>query len=377
MQRGRASLLQALPQSVAGKWSYHLADRHPKQAKDDSPEENRTLDIFMECVRDYLEKVAGVKNLGNQVIRWLRTAKKPLGMPVDAWHQRRLELEGYLGGGWLRLTIPEANEAERSENFFLSMPKTYQQKYAERESSCGPLDEMVPVFQQYFTADKGDGTLKTLLAKQAPHRRTSPPTQLRQRQRDRRREHRSGRRPKGSRGDASRRYDSRRDRRDGRDGYRHSGRDRDGREANRRDGKGGRGSNGHKKPSDGKGGDRRHDGRDRGRENAMHVDERSRSRSRSPSVRSRSPSRSPSRSSRSRSTRRSRSSSRSSHASAYHAAQAGGVNDKFEGMVIDCDDDEPRPQDIHKSSKEGLYSTFKPPSFLRKFRGNKSSRGSK
>ena len=94
MQGGRAPLLQALPQSVAGKWSYHLADRHPKQAKDDSPEENRTLDIFMECVRDYLEKVAGVKYLGNQVIRWLRTAKKPLGMPVDAWHQRRLELEG-------------------------------------------------------------------------------------------------------------------------------------------------------------------------------------------------------------------------------------------------------------------------------------------
>ena len=123
-----------------------------------------TLANFKSCVQDYLEKVASAKNLGNQVVRWLRTAKKPLGMPVDAWATRRRELEGYLReDGLLRTTISMPNGDEKKEtNFFLCMPKAYQEKYAENKASVEEIEDQTAVFQQYFDTDKSNGTLKAL-----------------------------------------------------------------------------------------------------------------------------------------------------------------------------------------------------------------------
>ncbi len=37
---------------------------------------------FDECIRDYLEAIAGFPNIGNQLICWLCTAKKPALMPM-------------------------------------------------------------------------------------------------------------------------------------------------------------------------------------------------------------------------------------------------------------------------------------------------------
>ena len=37
---------------------------------------------FDECIRDYLEAISEFPNIGNQLICWLRTSKKPTLMPM-------------------------------------------------------------------------------------------------------------------------------------------------------------------------------------------------------------------------------------------------------------------------------------------------------
>jgi hypothetical protein len=57
---------------------------------------------FNKCIRDYLEAVAGFPNVGDQLICWLRTSKKPALVPIHKfmWHQ--VQHLSYLKGGYLR-----------------------------------------------------------------------------------------------------------------------------------------------------------------------------------------------------------------------------------------------------------------------------------
>jgi hypothetical protein len=57
-----------------------------KQCTDDA---DHTKTNFNNCIRDYLEAVAGFSNIGDQLICWLRTAKKPALMLMHKfmWHQ--------------------------------------------------------------------------------------------------------------------------------------------------------------------------------------------------------------------------------------------------------------------------------------------------
>ncbi len=57
----------------------------PKQCPEDA---DCTKENFDECIRDYLEAVAGSPNIGNQLIRWLHTAKKPALMPMHEFMRR-------------------------------------------------------------------------------------------------------------------------------------------------------------------------------------------------------------------------------------------------------------------------------------------------
>ncbi len=45
---------------------------------------------FNECIRDYLEAVAGFPNIGDQLIRWLCTVKRPTLMPMHEFMQRQV-----------------------------------------------------------------------------------------------------------------------------------------------------------------------------------------------------------------------------------------------------------------------------------------------
>ena len=57
---------------------------------------------FDECIRNYLKAVAGFPNMGNQLIFWLCTAKKPALMPMHKFMRHQVQLLSYLlEGGYL------------------------------------------------------------------------------------------------------------------------------------------------------------------------------------------------------------------------------------------------------------------------------------
>ncbi len=56
-------------------WTSIIAKRCPDDA--DLMKAN-----FDECIRDYLEAIAGFPNIGDQLIYWLCMAKKPALMPM-------------------------------------------------------------------------------------------------------------------------------------------------------------------------------------------------------------------------------------------------------------------------------------------------------
>ncbi len=57
------------------KWTSVIVKRCPNDA-------DHTKANFNKCIRDYLEAVAGFLNIGDQLICWLRTSKKPTLMPM-------------------------------------------------------------------------------------------------------------------------------------------------------------------------------------------------------------------------------------------------------------------------------------------------------
>ncbi len=60
------------------KWTSVIAKQCPEDA-------DCTKEKSSECIREYLEAVAGFPNIGNQLICWLCTAKKPALMPMHEY----------------------------------------------------------------------------------------------------------------------------------------------------------------------------------------------------------------------------------------------------------------------------------------------------
>jgi hypothetical protein len=63
------------------KWTSVIAKQCPNDAY-------RMKANFNDCIRDYLEVIAGLPNIGDQLIRWLHMAKKPVLMPMHKFMRR-------------------------------------------------------------------------------------------------------------------------------------------------------------------------------------------------------------------------------------------------------------------------------------------------
>jgi hypothetical protein len=116
---------------------------------------------FNKCIRDYLEAVTGLPNIGDQLIRWLCMAKKPALMPMHKfmWHQ--VQLLRYLEGGYLRRTMEVPMAKEKSERIFFAQPKALQNKFTDlNEMVPADLIKLIAFFEQCETADKSSGVLK-------------------------------------------------------------------------------------------------------------------------------------------------------------------------------------------------------------------------
>ncbi len=131
---------------------------------------DRTKANFNKCIRDYLEVVAGFPNIGDQLIRWLCTAKKPALMPMHKFMWRRVQLLSYLESDYLRRTMDVPTAQEKSEQIFFAHPKAHQNKFPDFNKTVpsNPL-RMIASFEQCQATDKAAGILdKTTKDKKQP-----------------------------------------------------------------------------------------------------------------------------------------------------------------------------------------------------------------
>ena len=73
---------------------------------------------FRECIQDYPEVLAGFCNVGDQLIHWLHTVKKPALMPVHDFMRRQVQLMTYLEDGQLCRTMALPGNQEKIEQVF-------------------------------------------------------------------------------------------------------------------------------------------------------------------------------------------------------------------------------------------------------------------
>ena len=91
----------------------------------------------------------GFLNIGDQLIRWLCTAKKPTLMPMHEFMQHQVQLLSYLKGGYLCQTMEVSTAQEKSEQIFFAQPKAHQFKFADTNKMV-PTDllKRITIFEQ-------------------------------------------------------------------------------------------------------------------------------------------------------------------------------------------------------------------------------------
>jgi hypothetical protein len=118
---------------------------------------------FNECSRDYLEAVAGFPNIGNQLIFWLRTAKKPALMPMHKFMRRQVQLLSYLKGDYLHQTMDVPMAQEKSEQIFFLQPKVHQTKFANLNKTVPTVPlKLIAFFEQCQVTNNVAGILEKI-----------------------------------------------------------------------------------------------------------------------------------------------------------------------------------------------------------------------
>jgi hypothetical protein len=134
-------------------WTSVAAKRCPYDA-------DHTKANFNECIRDFLEAIAGFPNIGDQLICWLCTAKKPAPMSMHEFMRRQVQLLSYLEIDYLRRMMDVPTAQEKSEQIFFAQPKAHQNKFADLNKMVpSNLLRMIAFFEQCQMADKAAGVL--------------------------------------------------------------------------------------------------------------------------------------------------------------------------------------------------------------------------
>jgi hypothetical protein len=146
-------------------WTSVIAKQCPNDA-------DRTKANFDKCIKDYLEAIAGFPNIGNQLICWLRTSKKPALMPMHEFTQRQVQLLSYLKGGYLCQMMDVPTVQEKGEQIFFAQPKAHQNKFANLNKTV-PTDllKMIAFFEQCQATNKAAGVLEKITKDKQPKER--------------------------------------------------------------------------------------------------------------------------------------------------------------------------------------------------------------
>jgi hypothetical protein len=150
-------------------WTSVVAKQCPNKA-------DCTKSNFNKCICDSLKAVAGFPNIGNQLIFWLCTAKKPALMPMHKFTRCWVQLLSYLEDGYLCQTMDVPTAQEKSEQIFFAQPKAHQNKFVglNKTMPTNPL-KMIPFFEQCQVTDKAAGILEKIAKdkKQPKERKTA------------------------------------------------------------------------------------------------------------------------------------------------------------------------------------------------------------
>jgi hypothetical protein len=138
------------------KWTSIIAKQYPDNA--DCMKAN-----FGKCIWDYLEAIAGFPDVGNKLIHWLHTAKKPALLPMHEFMRCQVQLLSYLKGGYLRQTMEVPTAQEKSEQIFFAQPKAHQLKFADLNKTVhtDPI-KLIAFFEQCQATDKTTGILEKI-----------------------------------------------------------------------------------------------------------------------------------------------------------------------------------------------------------------------
>jgi hypothetical protein len=98
-----------------------------------------TKENFDEWIRDYLEAVARLPNIGDQLIHWLHVAKKPMFMPMHEFMRHQVQLFSYLDSRFLHQTMELPMVQEKAKQIFFAQPKAHQYKFTETNKMV-PMD---------------------------------------------------------------------------------------------------------------------------------------------------------------------------------------------------------------------------------------------
>jgi hypothetical protein len=128
-----------------------------KQCPDNA---DRTKANFDKCIRDYFEAITGFPNIGNQLICWLRTAKKPALMLMHEFMRHQVQFLSYFKSGYLCWTIDVPTAQEKSEQIFFTQPKVHQNKFADLNKMVPSVPlRMIAFFEQCQATNKSAGIL--------------------------------------------------------------------------------------------------------------------------------------------------------------------------------------------------------------------------
>jgi hypothetical protein len=146
-------------------WTSIIAKQCPNDA-------DCTKANFDKCIRDYLEAIARFLNIGNQLICWLCTSKKPALMPMHKFTWSGVQLLSYFDGGYLRQTMDVTTVQEKSKQIFFAQPKVHQNKFANLNKTV-PTDllKMIAFFEQCQATGKAAGVLEKIAKDKQPKER--------------------------------------------------------------------------------------------------------------------------------------------------------------------------------------------------------------
>ncbi len=126
-------------------------------------EDNKTYENFHEYIQDYLEALAGFPNIGDQLICWLCTMKKPALMPAHDFMHRWVQLMTYLEDGMLCHMMALPGNQEKLEQIFFSISLCHWQNYAETHKLLLiDLTTLACFFEQCQNADAINGKRREL-----------------------------------------------------------------------------------------------------------------------------------------------------------------------------------------------------------------------